>query len=755
VNRTFAVVLAVSAALFGICLVRYTPPEVRAADVAADQFSAARAQDVQKVISGGGSRVIGSDANATARTFLLEELKRAGWKTEVQSAMSCSRHAACGAVKNILATRAGTDPAATAVLLMAHYDSVQCSPGATDDGLGTATVIETAHNLAAGAPLRRSVIILLTDGEEGGLLGAEAFVQQHPLAAAVAGVINVDARGSRGPSAMFETTPGNAWIVGLLARSVHRPVTSSLFYEIYRRMPNDTDFTALKGQAHGVNFANIEGVERYHTPFDSFENADPRTLQHHGDQALAMTRALASAGPELDAPQKLTNDAVWFDVLTLFVVRWPSAASLGLAVTAFGLVIGWTVRLRAWRSGLRGFAAPLAALSAALLGAIALGAALEALGAFPVPWIAHPIPALMALHGTCILVGLAVARLVAGRGSVTSLWAGTWLTWGAIGVLLAVVAPGASFLFVVPTLAAALAAWLRIEVAAAVPAMVAAVIWLPLVLLVYAGLGVAVPVVAALPSVVLVSTWPALWTSDPTIDAGGEVRVQRRRVSAVAVAVVAASAVTALFVPRYSVAVPQRVNVVFRQDAPTAAQPAAPARVYVEAAWAYAPWGTPPPAMVKALSADPARVTSATPWALSSLVPMAEAPRLDLPAPSASVVTSPDAPSGGTLIRLVSRRGAKTFIIELAPGVVVSLHVGGQAVVPERGVVVLRGVPAAGIEVLLTRSNAAPLALTILDVTSGVPEGSPLARATLAARTAEAAQTQDGDVTMVGTVLEL
>ncbi len=749
-SRTFGIVVALCIGIFGICLWRYEPPDVRGAEIPADQFSGARAQEVQKVIAGGGSRVLGSDANAAARAFLTAELSRAGWKTELQSATSCSRHGACGAVKNIVATRAGTEPSATAVLLMAHYDSVTCSPGAADDGFGTAAVIEAARNIAAGPPLRRNLIIVLTDGEEAGLLGAEAFAHEHPLARTVAGVVNVDSRGSRGPSAMFETSGGNGWIIGLLARNVHHPVTSSLFYEIYRRMPNDTDFTVLKGRAHGVNFANIAGVERYHTSLDSVANADPRTLQHHGDQVLAMARALASAGPELDAPQNLGHDAVWFDVLALLILRWPAAASLGLALTAFGLVLGWTVRMRAWRGGLRAFAVPLATLVAALLGAVAMGGGLKALGALPVPWIAHPLPALLAMHGTCIFTGLVVARLVAGRASVTALWAGTWLTWGAFGVLLAIVAPGASFLFVVPTLVAGFVAWLRIDVAAAIPALVAAVLWLPVALLVYDGLGVVIPAVTCVSSVTLVSTWPALWLREPGIDAAEPARLLRRRVGAGAGLLLGALALTALLVPRYSADIPQRVNVIFRQDAAEAK----PARVYVEAAWAYVPWGKPPPAMVSALASDPASVTLAAAWGMSSPVPMAEVPRVELAAPSASVVTSRDTPSGSTLIRLVSRRGARTFVIELPPDVVVPIRVDGQKATSRRGTIVLRGVPAAGIELLLERSDPRPLTLTILDVTSGVPD-SAVARAVASARPPEAVQTQDGDLTLVSTTLDL
>src|SRR4051812_40950851 len=175
-SRTLGITLLFFAAIFGICVLRYAPPAARGTDTPPAEFSAARAQEIQRAISGAGaSRVIGSDANAKAREFLEGELAKAGWKTEIQSAMSCTRHGACAPVNNIVATRASQDPAATAVLLMAHYDSVTCSPGATDDGFGTSAVMEAARAIAVGPPLRRNVIVLLTDGEEAGLLGAEAF----------------------------------------------------------------------------------------------------------------------------------------------------------------------------------------------------------------------------------------------------------------------------------------------------------------------------------------------------------------------------------------------------------------------------------------------------------------------------------------------------------------------------------------------------------------------------------------------------
>ena len=511
-----------------------------------------------------------------------------------------------------------------------------------------------------------------------------------------------------------------------------------------------------RGQAQGVNFANIANVERYHTALDSLANADPRTLQHHGDQALAMVRALADAGPELDAPRSIADDAVWFDVLAMFIVQWPTSASLGLALTALALIIGWTIRMRAWSSGLRGLAASLAAMVAAALGAVALGGLLQTLGALPVPWVAHPLPALLSLHGTCIAVGLAVARLVAGRkASAQALWAGTWLTWAAIGVATAILAPGASFLFVVPALVAGLVAWLRIEVAAAIPALVAGVVWLPIVLLVYDGVGFVVPVLACISSVVLVSALPALWIRNGKAEADAE-RVARRRVAAGAAGVVAICAVASVVAPRFSVAVPQRVNVVFRQDEPS--DKGAPmARVYVEAAWAWVPWGKPPAAMVRALG-EPGRVRIEQPWAWSSPVPAADVPRITMQGPEATVLTSGPTPGAWDVrVRLRSVRGARTLALLLPAGRVIDVVCEGRTAIPRRGAVVFRGVPAEGIELRLTAEGSRPIDLTVLDVTSGVPSAdiAPTAHAVLEARPAEAVQTQEGDITIATRQLQL
>ena len=98
-----------------------------------------------------------------------------------------------------------------AIILLAHYDSVPAGPGAADDGSGVAAVLETARALRAraakGAKSLHPVIAVLTDGEEYGLLGADAFLSDPPLRSLVGAVINVEARGNQGQSRLFQTSP--------------------------------------------------------------------------------------------------------------------------------------------------------------------------------------------------------------------------------------------------------------------------------------------------------------------------------------------------------------------------------------------------------------------------------------------------------------------------------------------------------------------------------------------------------------------
>ena len=517
-RRALATTLALFALVFVLALSRYAPPAPAPADAPVERFSAMRAREVQaRLVGDGATRFVGTEGNARGRAVIAAELEKIGWVVETQSAWSCTHHGTCAPIANVVAYLSGREPRLPGVLISAHHDSVPVSPGASDDGLGTVTLIETARALAQGPRPRRTVVAVFTDAEEAGLLGAEAFVRGHPLAGTVRATVNVDSRGSHGPSQMFETSRGNAWLVALMADHLERPVTTSLFYEVYKRMPNDTDFSITKTIASGVNFANLAGIENYHTPLDALDVSSPGTLQHHGDHALAMTRALAES--DLAPGAAAQGDAVWFDVLAFGLVRWPERWSMLLALVAISLVVGHAIRGRALDRGLVVF---FASLVPGILAALLAGFALRACGALPAFWVAHPYPALSAIHLSAAAAVLGVSLVLARRSTPRALWAGTWIGWGALGVATAAFAPGMSYLFVVPTLVAAIAGWLPLAVACVAPAIAAATLVLALATSLYDALGFAIAPLMALPTLLLATTLAPMLADVPA-------RVGRRR----------------------------------------------------------------------------------------------------------------------------------------------------------------------------------------------------------------------------------
>jgi carboxypeptidase Q len=81
---------------------------------------------------------------------------------------------------NAIAEIPGTDKKDEVVMLGGHYDSWHDATGATDNGIGSSMMLEAVRILAAlHLKPRRTIRIALWSGEEEGLLGSLAYVQQH------------------------------------------------------------------------------------------------------------------------------------------------------------------------------------------------------------------------------------------------------------------------------------------------------------------------------------------------------------------------------------------------------------------------------------------------------------------------------------------------------------------------------------------------------------------------------------------------
>ncbi|HRO04968.1 MAG TPA: M28 family peptidase, partial [Terricaulis sp.] len=224
---------------------------------------------------------IGSAHNRLIRTRIETELRALGYAPEIQSDLICTDFApGCSFVENIVAVKDGAGE--DIILVTAHYDSAPIAPGAGDDLAGIAVMLEIARRIAE-TPTQNDIVFLFADGEEAGLRGAMAFARKHPLMERVELVLNMEARGVSGPSAMFETSAGAAPLIQAFAQSAPHPVANSLFYEVYRRMPNNTDLTIYKGAgAMAMNFAFSRGVALYHSARDNNAHLSQASMAHHG-----------------------------------------------------------------------------------------------------------------------------------------------------------------------------------------------------------------------------------------------------------------------------------------------------------------------------------------------------------------------------------------------------------------------------------------------------------------------------------------
>ncbi|MGA8599224.1 MAG: M20/M25/M40 family metallo-hydrolase [Bryobacteraceae bacterium] len=285
---------------------------------------------------------VGSPEHDRVRDYIRAQITTLDLVPAVESGVGIFRSKS-NYVENIVARLPGaanTRP----VMLASHYDSVSRGPGAADDGHGVAVLLETLRALRNAPPLRNDIIFLFTDGEEIEMLGAALFTKDHPWRKEPGVVLNFEARGTGGPPSMFETSAGNEWLIRDLKAAVPRANATSIAYEVYRRMPNDTDLTVFKrGGLPGLNFAFIGHPEFYHSPEDDPQHLDRSSLQEQGNYALSLTRQFGNE----DLNRRHTGNAVYFPTLVTSLIVYPVSWVWPLAWgTVAGLVL---VVLVSWR----------------------------------------------------------------------------------------------------------------------------------------------------------------------------------------------------------------------------------------------------------------------------------------------------------------------------------------------------------------------------------------------------------------------
>jgi len=777
--RGLIIGLGLVVALWLATIETYRPGAPKDANAPLSEFSAARtAEMLERLVGESVPRPIGSDASAEARAVIVRRLTELGYDPKIQSGIVvCNRFATCGVPTNVVARIEGSEETAngafrsdgsgaSAVLLNAHYDSVPSGPGASDNGAGVATILEIARILKKGTPLRHSVILLFTEGEEAGLLGAELFVRHHPLARSVKAVVNLEARGTSGASLMFETGSANEWLMDLYAHAVERPLTNSIWYAIYKNMRNSTDFTVFRDAGYqGFNFAFIGGFANYHTPRDDVPHADLRSIQHQGDQALQTILALANS--EIVAPE--VSDAVFFDVFGRVLVRLSESLVLPLAlcVLLFGAAAAaWLVRNGRVRSRELVWAS-IGLVSSLLVaggGGVLLLMLVRSLRPAGLPqFVAYPGAFLGTSVALAALVVVTLDMVLRSRATFWALWSANTI-WNALAAaVLAAMLPGASYLPLLPAIVGLLAIVLRPrrpskdamgrEVSVLAYILVMFTLLWPIVAQLYAALGT-----GSLPLLTFLLVFGMIPVAGVMPDVGASAR---RVLHGAAVVLVVIGAVLTVTMPVYSADSPQRLNFTYRIDRRHLGDTAS-ARWLLRSDTAHLP-----PVFKDLMPFRPLSETLSVWEGRDPRVFAADAPLLSLPQPQLAVRSMTTIPDGSSpkqlaryLVRVAPGRPAGAMEVAFSP----SAAIQSMSVAPVKSsaettpvnvhfppaasswsVLRLVGLPPDGFDLSFVAANE-DFDVILVDKSYGLPPGG---QALLEARARSATSSNEGDVSIV------
>uniref|UniRef100_A0A3P9HE06 Endoplasmic reticulum metallopeptidase 1 n=1 Tax=Oryzias latipes TaxID=8090 RepID=A0A3P9HE06_ORYLA len=310
------------------------------------EFNAARARQHLEQITSVGPRPVGSQENEVLTVaYLLEQIESIRAKTaagphqltvDVQHPTGSFSIDFLGGftsfydhVTNIAVRLEPKGGSQHLMLANCHFDTVANSPGASDDAVSCAVMLEVLHSLAnQSTAFQHGVIFLFNGAEENILQASHGFITQHPWAKNVRAFINLEAAGVGGKEVVFQTGPENPWLVQAYVHAAKHPFASVVGQEVFQSgiIPSDTDFRIYRdfGNIPGIDLAFIENGFIYHTKYDTADRILSGSIQRAGDNILAVLKYLLMSEKLADSSEYRHGNMVFFDVLGVVVVAYPA-----------------------------------------------------------------------------------------------------------------------------------------------------------------------------------------------------------------------------------------------------------------------------------------------------------------------------------------------------------------------------------------------------------------------------------------------
>ncbi|CAF2700985.1 unnamed protein product [Rotaria sp. Silwood2] len=327
----------------------YILPVVKPRTIPLHEFSEERARDYYPNLTQYGPRVINTRADYFARDFLISQIYRIRSlaKKPVQFEISLQNFTAhnIDQLQNIAVRLSdpNSSPNKPCLMLTAHYDSVEFSPGGSDDGSGVVILLEILSNLVNDPTITFTqvhLIILFTTAEEMMSAGASAFVVNHEWKNDIRRFINIDSTGGNEKAILFRVKPSQ--LVKDYSQ-VPRPHANVLGDEIIESTGSDTDYSIFtkEGSLFGYDFAFYLDGYNYHTPLDKPSIVEDGALQHLGENTLVLSRNILLGHVNLQQPETIIDDdhLIYFDILGRHLIIYKKSTSVIIQSILIGFII--------------------------------------------------------------------------------------------------------------------------------------------------------------------------------------------------------------------------------------------------------------------------------------------------------------------------------------------------------------------------------------------------------------------------------
>lgn len=465
------------------------PTSPAPANTPSDQFSSQRAMQYLNVIAA-KPHMAGSQAQHDVTQYLYDQIKALGLEPEIQKGTAVNqtpelKFDKVTDVQNVMVRLKGKGDGHDAILLTAHYDTMINATGASDDGAGVASLLETLRILKQGPPLKNDVIVLFTDAEEIGLFGAKAFAEQHPWAKDVKAMFNFGSRGTSGPVLLFQTTDQNGWMIDQLAKAIPSPFANSFLYAALRLIPNETDFTEFQQDtnASGLNFIFAKNSEQYQNSADNLSTLDQGSLQQEGTYALAVAKQFGNS----DLQNTRAQDQVFFNIGGMMLLHYSTAWVIPTLVVVLLLFVAvlWiglrNKQVTVWGI-VKGFLIFLLMILAAVLLATGISMLINP-SVTANAYLDNKDLYFVGFLGLTVAVTSALYVLFQKKTGMLNMSFGALIWWLILTVVMSLLLPSGSYLFAIPLLFGLLLQLYLLRAGAGSFGRTASIVWLCLLVL--------------------------------------------------------------------------------------------------------------------------------------------------------------------------------------------------------------------------------------------------------------------------------